>query len=164
MKVAFVVDASIADTKTIRSNENVYVAPFMAYDNTGVLTKVYDSKTIIDIQKEKSDDKNYVEPTPGMYRDLYNKILQDGYDYIVVVPQNKKLSKSYFNADYAQRLSFDQVMVLDVTEYSLNADDVFDYVINEKYKEVETMSVIIDLDAFVDFVKGILNKFNTAIK
>ena len=163
MKVAFVVDASIADTKTIRSNENVYVVPFMGYDNTGTLTKIFDSKTISSLQDKKTDDKNYIEPTPGMYRDLFSKILQDGYDYIVVVPQNKEFSKSYYNADYVQRLSFNQVMVVDVTEYHLNADDVFDYVINERYKE-EEMNIVIDLEAFVNLVKGVLNRLSTAIQ
>jgi fatty acid-binding protein DegV len=162
MKVAFVVDASIADTKSIRNNENVYVAPFMAYDDKGILTKIYDSKTIENLQKQNTQAKNFIEPTPGMYRDLYNEILQAGYDYIVVVPQHKNLSKSYFNADYVQRLSFEQIMVVDVTEYKLNADDVFDYVINDRYKE-EEMSIIIDLEAFVSFVKGILTKLSTAM-
>lgn len=159
MKVAFVVDASVVQTKRVHNNDNIYVAPFLAYNESGTLSKIYDKKIIDRIQKENADIKSYVDPTPGMYRDLYNEILQDGYDYIVVVPQSKSDSKSYLNADYVQRISFDEVMVVDVTEYNLKASDVFNHIIKEN-RDNELSGLTFDLQAIIDYIKNYLNKLS----
>ncbi len=161
MKVAFIVDASVADTKKVKK-ENVFVIPFLAYDKKGNLTKVYDKKVINEIQLKETENKNYIEPTPGMYRDLYKEVLSSGYDYIVTIPQSKTYSKSYVNANYMSEIGFNEIMVIDVTEYNLSAESVFKHAIDEQYHE-EVLTMNIDLETLVSMIKGLLSKLGTVV-
>lgn len=156
MKIAYIVDSSVS-TENI-NDSNVYVAPFQGYNNKGELVPVFDSEVIMN----NLGKKPYIEPTPGIYRDMFKRLLNDGYDYVIVVPQSKEVSKSYVFADYVKRQSFENVMVVDVTEYRLEPNVILQDILSEKYLD-KALTMTFDYEYLMEQVKALLSKLKLAI-
>ena len=152
MKIAYIVDGSTELTPSQNKLENVNVIPFRGYIDNGKL-EVISTKAIKAYQK--LDTKQYIEPTPGSYRDLYKKLRKDGYDYIVVIPQTKDKSISYKNAEYASRF-VDNVVVIDSSKYEISITEILNNLINDK--SIKDNTILIGLDQLLDLIKGILVK------
>ncbi len=156
MKVAYILDASTKRTSKVKNNKDVYTLPFKTYNESGVLVNEYDPRQIAVLQSV-TDEKTYVEPTPGVYRDFYNNLIKNGYDYIVCIPQSNQLSVSYKNAEYAVRTSKAEVMMIDVTKYNLTPDKIVEKIVSyNKFK-------VIDLTGFIQQVLDVLDQFQTKL-
>lgn len=162
MKVAFVVDASVEKYQVVEKYD-MFVVPFQVYDSKGHIHKEYDKEVIERFQSKQHVNGLCLEPTPGMYRDEYVNIMKQGFDYIVVITQSKKISRSYTFASYAARLGFDNIMVIDVDEYEISALDVLNYVI-EEHVNTEVSNVVLDIDSFIDFARSVLQNLSMTIK
>lgn len=162
MKVAFVVDASVEKYQVVEEND-MFIVPFQVYDSKGHIHKEFDKEVIEGFQSKQNVNGLCLEPTPGMYRDVYINIMKQGFDYIVVVPQSKKISRSYTFASYASRLGFDNIMVIDVDEYEISALDVLNYVI-EEHVNSEVGNVVLDVDSFIDLARSILLSLSMKLK
>lgn len=158
MKVAFLMDASVEDYRKIEIEDNMFVVPFQVYDSNGNLRKEYHRKNISKSINHESDI-SIIAPTPGMYRDAYKEIMEAGYDYIIVIPANKNISKSYTYALYASRLGFNNIMVVDVSDYDLSAKDVLSYIVNEQIQK-DVKKITIDIDSLIDYARSILNSLS----
>ena len=154
MKIAYIVDGSTDLKPSVKKLDNVHNIPFRGYVESGKLEEIKNIKTLKEYQS--IDTKQYIEPTPGSYRELYKKLLDNGYDCVVVIPQHKDNSISYVNASYAARL-VDNVLVIDASKYKITTEEILDGLLNDS---IEDTTVFLGLDQLLDMIKGILNKLN----
>ena len=141
MTIAYIIDSSTEINSLINKQENVFVLPFKGYDNGGNIVNISQSKQLNVIQNNRLDgSKLFIEPTPGIYRDLYKSLKQDGYDYVVCIPQGKNQSVSYINAEYASRFYQDFVVVIDAVEYNSEPQEILTHLLEEQ--EIKNDSII----------------------
>lgn len=155
MKIAYIVDGSTELNPSLQQLENVNNIPFSGYIESGKLEKITDIKTLKKYQSQ--DTKQYIEPTPGSYRELYKKVLDNGYDYVVVIPQHKEKSISYINASYASRL-VDNVLVIDASKYEISTLEILEGLVYDS--KIEENTVFLGLEQLLDMIKGIIHKLN----
>lgn len=159
MSIAYIIDSSTEMNSTIRSQDNVFVLPFIGYDNKGNFKNISQSKQLNVIQSDRiNGSKLFIEPTPGIYRDLYKSLKQEGYDYVICIPQSKTESGSYVNAEYASRFYQDFVVVLDVTEYNSESLEILTHLLDEKEIKDDSVIMQLDFDKFFEFVISLINK------
>lgn len=164
MSIAYIVDGSTELPSTIKSNKDVYVLPFKAYDEKGVLINLRDSKKINEIQNMSKDQgKNIIEPTPGMYRDLYNQLKGNGYDYIIAIPQEINKSSSFFNAEYAKRTAEFTGIVINALDVELKPLEILTELISDNHIEEEVSNHTIDLDYFMNLIMSSINAFKLVV-
>lgn len=159
MSIAYVIDSSTEMNSLIENQDNVFVLPFKGYDNKGNFKNISHSKQLNEIQNSKIDgSKLFIEPTPGIYRDLFKSLKQEGYDYVVCIPQGKNQSGSYVNAEYASRFYQDFVVVIDSVEYNSEPQEILTHLLEEN--EIKDESIIMDLDfeKFFEFIVSFINK------
>ena len=152
MKIAYIVDGSTELTPSIRKTENIYTLQFKSYNQSGTLEYVKNATTIESLQKQKT--KQYVEPTPGIYRDLYRELKRQGFDYVICIPQSKDKSISYSNAEYASRFYKDYVLVIDSLEYGLSSFEILKNLLNDK--EIEDSSITFSFEQLFEEIRKVL--------
>jgi len=154
MKIAYVIDGSTDFTPSSNQLKNIYKVPFKGYNESGTLVDIRSKKQLEVIQK--NINKQFVEPTPGIYRDLYKRLRTEGYDYIICIPQSSTMSISYKNAEYASRLYSGSVVVIDIEEYNLETEEVLGKLLSEQ--EIKESSNILQFtfDQLFDAIKDIL--------
>lgn len=153
MKIAYIIDSSTNLTQNTKK-ENIYRLPFNSYNANGVLQNISDSKQLLQLQKDTTEgQKSYVEPTPGSYRDLYQSLQKQGYTNIFVIPQSKKLSISYKNAEYASRYLNLDVRVIDVDDFGLSSTEVVSFLVEDKKIQENIKRIIIDFSVLTDLIR-----------
>ncbi|AIO18420.1 hypothetical protein KQ51_00537 [Candidatus Izimaplasma bacterium HR1] len=154
MKIAYIVDGSIDLSPSTIALENVYSIPFKGYDQTGELGNIENIRLLEKIQKQEI--KQYIEPTPGIYRDLYKSLKRDGYDYIVCIPQKRNISSSYMNAEYASRFCSEYVLVIDASDYELDSKEIFDNLLNDKEIKDYLFTIDFSFDQLFEGIRKVL--------
>lgn len=155
MRIAYILDST-----SKFKNQDVYTVPFRAFDPKGNIVKVYDKEYINTLIDTKTDDsKLYIEPTPGMYRDLYLSLKKQGYDYIIVIPQSKEKSSSYKFAQYATRITSMDVSVVDVTEFSVSNEEIIQLLLTDTDTKKEIESITFD---WKRLIQVLLNAFSNS--
>ncbi len=162
MKIAYIVDSTIVIPQNIN---NTFQVPFYIYDEKGTLHKSY-NHTVVNkaINSYQKDVKSFIEPTPGVYRDLYKKLLGEGYEHILVIPNNKDNNISFKNARYASKLFTSSVSVIDSKDFDVSITDIIHSLqedINTN-KQLDT-GTIITLDKIIDMITTALKSFKTVI-
>lgn len=162
MKIAYIVDSS---TKLSSKLKDVYQVPFYLYDESGALNKSFNNHSINHyIETYQKNSKSYIEPTPGLYRDLYKKLLLQGFNHIIVIPNNIENSSSYTNARFAARHMNEQVTVLDSNTFEYSIYDVLYSLQNNSsiHNEMESIKRF-DLETLLELIKTALKSLNLAI-
>lgn len=144
MSIAYIIDS----TTDFKNNEHVYKVPFHVYVEKGLMKKEYKKSAITALLDYKENEKPFIEPTPGAYRELYQSLQKQGYEHIVVIPGDKTKSISYVNADYATMITNIDVKVIDVHELNTTPEDVLNYILNNE-EQVTTF----DFAALLEFLK-----------
>lgn len=158
MKIAYIVDASTKINNKIKYNENIYTLPFKMYDQEGQLENIYDTKTI-ELAMSNKDGKIFIEPTPGMYRDLFNELKNDNYEFIVCIPQSKKASISFTNAQYAMRATKANVNVIDCEDVDITPSNLLLHLIKDEKLEENKLKLIFDLDTLTRLFNAVMDQF-----
>lgn len=156
MKIAYIVDSSTELTSSLVKKGKIFSVNFKAYNESGTLVNVSNKRHLDVLQANPG--KQFIEPTPGIYRDLYKGLKQEGYDYIVCIPQNRKNSSSYINAEYASRMCRDFALVIDANEYDLQPIDILNNLISAEEKTDSSTLIGYSLEQLFDVVKTILTK------
>lgn len=155
MKIAYVVDGSTDLFPSTKQRQDIYSVPFKGYNKSGTLVNITDRRHLEVVQDLET--KQFVEPTPGIYRDLFCSLRKSGYDYIVCIPQKKTKSSSYKFAEYASRQYKDSVLVIDAVDYDLEPLDILNNLVNGKEFTDASNLLQITIDQLLDMVKGILS-------
>jgi len=159
MSIAYIIDSSTELNASIRNQDNVFVLPFKGYDSNGNLKSIAQSKQVTAIQKDRIEgSKLFIEPTPGIYRDLYKSLKQEGFDYVVCIPQSKNQSGSYINAEYASRFYKGFVVVIDSVEYNSEPQDILTNLLEEQEIKDDSIIMELDFDKFIEFIVNLINK------
>lgn len=159
MSIAYIIDSSTEVDFNIQKQGNIFVLPFKGYDNEGNLKNITTTKQLKEIQNNKEEgSKQFIEPTPGIYRDLYKKLKQEGYDYVVCIPQNKNNSSSYLNAEYASRFYQEFVVVLDSVKYDKEPKEILMHLLEDKKIKDDSIVMELDFDKFIEFIINLINK------
>lgn len=154
MRIAYIIDGSTELSPSNKKRDNIYSVPFKGYNESGTLVNITNRRHL-DVLQDLSK-KQYIEPTPGVYRDQYNRLLKEGYDYIVCIPQNQTLSSSFKFAEYASRLYKDTVLVVNADEYELNPKEILNNLLNLKEIKDDSNLIQHSIEQLLDLVKSIL--------
>jgi len=158
MKIAYITDSA---TTLDKKHQDLYVVPFTAYNNSGTQHYVYDAKYINKLQEESGHgSKLYIEPTPGLYRDLFLTLKKQGYEAIVCIPQNREQSLSYKNAIYATKITDMMINVIDVNKLSITPETALTHLFNDNDFRDEIKNISLDLETILSFIQNSLNRLN----
>ena len=137
MKIAYVLDG-----KSKLISKDIYSVPFQVYDPSGSVVKTYDRELIESFIESKTEtNKPYIEPTPGVYRDLFIELKNKGYDHIIVIPRQKNDCLSYKFAEYASSITKQPITVIDITRFTVSIDEIINLLLTEStQKRIETTS------------------------
>ncbi len=158
MKIAYILDSSAIS----KSNDNdVFVIPFRTYDPNGAIIKAYDHNLVTKLTDTKTDSsKSFIEPTPGMYRDLYLTLKTQGYDHIIVIPQKKTKSISYKNASYACNITKMDVNIIDASELNASPKDILDLLLTDTKASETIHSVTFDFSTLINILIKAFNSLS----
>lgn len=148
MSIAYIVDSSY-DIERFKHLKNVHIIPFKKVVGNGNFEKVYSHKEVITLQNMPG--RSIIEPTPGEYRDLIQKLKQQ-YTEIVCIPQSNLTSNSYLFCNYAKSIISDNkgIEVVDINRY-------------QKGIEEQNMNLMDMINEVITKISSIAN-FNSYIK
>jgi len=163
MRIAYIMDASDEIPEDLKQNEEISIVPFTVYDETGDLVKTLDNDEINEFLKKRNNGINHIiEPTQGIYRDLYKKLQHEGFSHIICIPQSKERSKSYSNALYATRYCDFNIEVVDSDALDISPVEIVEALTVHEYIE-EEINKMISVDGIIAIILSAVRNFRYSL-